>query len=169
MERLTQIDNQGNWRINGLPWSKTYEGKVITKNTREKMYGAFYKLLHYEDTGLDPEQIRELDELYAEKCKELAKYHEAEAQGLLKRLPCKIRDVVYDLIMCDDGKYRIFEMKVCNISEFGSGYNGTLWNMYLEDDYTKAYRSFEDIGNTVFLTRKEAEAKLTEMEKYYVK
>lgn len=74
MARLTQIDNQGNWRINGLPWSETYEGKVITKNTREKMYGAFYKLLHYEDTGLDPEQIRELDELYAEKCKELAKH-----------------------------------------------------------------------------------------------
>lgn len=74
MARLTQIDNQGNWRINGLPWSETYEGKVITKNTREKMYGAFYKLLNYEDTGLDPEQIREMDELYAEKCKELAKH-----------------------------------------------------------------------------------------------
>ena len=74
MARLTQIDNQGNWRINGLAWSETYEGKVITKNTREKMYGAFYKLLNYEDTGLDPEQIRELDELYAEKCKELAKH-----------------------------------------------------------------------------------------------
>lgn len=32
------------------------------------------RLAEYEDTGLTPEQIREIDRLYAEKCKELAVY-----------------------------------------------------------------------------------------------
>lgn len=30
------------------------------------------KLAAYEDTGIDPEQIREIDRLYSEKCRELA-------------------------------------------------------------------------------------------------
>ena len=88
MARLTQIDNQGNWRINGLPWSETYEGKVITKNTREKMYGAFYKLLNYEDTGIDPEQLSAIDEEYSKMAKELAElrkvFMETEHEAVLR-------------------------------------------------------------------------------------
>lgn len=40
----------------------------------EKKEELVQRLAAYEDTGLDPEQIRELDKLYAELCKELAKY-----------------------------------------------------------------------------------------------
>ena len=62
MERLTQKDEQGNWCIRGLRWEDTYPGAVITRNTYERIYGVSNKLLDYEDTGLAPEQVRELAE-----------------------------------------------------------------------------------------------------------
>ncbi len=37
-------------------------GAVITENTNERMYGAFFKLLEYEESDLDPEQVQELKE-----------------------------------------------------------------------------------------------------------
>ena len=57
-----------------MRWCDLYTGQAITKEIYEKLYGALWKLMEYEDTGLDPQQIRELDKLYAELCKELAKY-----------------------------------------------------------------------------------------------
>ena len=39
------------------------------------------RLGQYEDTGLTPEQIREIDRLYAEKCKEVAEYRERLGGG----------------------------------------------------------------------------------------
>lgn len=74
MGRLTEKDEQGNWSMKGMRWCDLYAGQATTKEIPEKLYGALWELMDYEDTGLDPEQIRELDELYAEKCKELAKY-----------------------------------------------------------------------------------------------
>lgn len=62
MGRLTETDDSGNWCIKGLPWKDTYIGQPITENTQEKMYGVFEKLLDYENTGLDPEQVQELKE-----------------------------------------------------------------------------------------------------------
>lgn len=59
MERLTHERNNG---IKTGYWSLAKKEELAQR------------LAAYEDTGLDPEQIRELDELYAEKCKELAKH-----------------------------------------------------------------------------------------------
>ena len=76
------------------------------------------RLAEYEDTGLLPEQIKEVDRLYAEKCKELTElqegylsglelaqiwaeleklkeYRNLEEQGKLLRVPCKIGDTIY--------------------------------------------------------------------------
>lgn len=58
--RLTQRDDQGNWCVKGLPWKDTYEGQVVTRNTREKIYGALRKLYDYEEAGIDPDQVQEL-------------------------------------------------------------------------------------------------------------
>lgn len=90
----------------------------------------------------------------------LKEFEDLEEQGRLLKLPCALRDKVYDVVLCDDGEYHIFEMKVCNINPFGDVRKGKAWNIYLEDDYTKAYRSFYDFGKTVFLTRREAELAL---------
>lgn len=38
---------------------------------------CFEKLAEYEDTGLAPEQIREMDRLYRAKCEEVSKYKKA--------------------------------------------------------------------------------------------
>ena len=61
MNRLTQKDEQGNWSLRGVPWEHLHEGQVITKPLRERLYGALWKLMEYEDTGLTPEEAEELD------------------------------------------------------------------------------------------------------------
>lgn len=60
MNRLTQKDDQGNWSLKGVAWESLYEGQVVTKELRERLYGALWKLMEYEDTGLTPEEIMEL-------------------------------------------------------------------------------------------------------------
>lgn len=57
MDRLTEKDVCGNWRLKGLPWKNLYEGTPITRETYEVLYGALCKLLAYEETGLTPEEI----------------------------------------------------------------------------------------------------------------
>lgn len=97
----------------------------------------------------------------------LADYEDAEEQGLLVRLPCKIGDTVWELCLCDDGNYKIFPMIVKTISEYGTlrqvKKDKTIWNIYAESDYTYMYKSFADFGKTVFSTKEEAEKKLEEM------
>ncbi len=71
MERLTE------WYDNGLQ-----EGVLVKEKRGEKEikvlfeevddgYHAMCALKAYEDTGLTPELIREIDRLYAEKCREM--------------------------------------------------------------------------------------------------
>lgn len=61
MKRLTQKDEQGNWCLKGVSWEQLHEGQVITKSLRERLYGALWKLMEYEDTGLTPEEIKALN------------------------------------------------------------------------------------------------------------
>ena len=62
MERLTQKDEQGNWSLKAVPWERLREGQVITKELWERLYGALWKLMEYEDTGLSPEEVEQLKE-----------------------------------------------------------------------------------------------------------
>ena len=96
----------------------------------------------------------------------LAELEDLEEQGLLMRLPCKKGDTVYDLVCCTDGRWRIFKMKVCAVNAFGGMHNlnRQVWNVYLEDDYSKDYVSFYDFGKTVFFTQAEAEEALRKRE-----
>lgn len=84
--------------------------------------------------------------------------------------PCKVGDTVYDVVLCDDNIYRICKMKITGMSIFGELYVGKtippfIWNLYLTDKYSYAYRTFSDIGKTVFLTKGQAEMKLRELNK----
>lgn len=125
---------------------KTHDGGMFVKESDVKTYEVEDEIMH---TG---NAIRKLSE-----------YEDLEEQGRSLKLPCKLRDIVYDVVFCDDGKYHVFEMRVCNINPFGDVRKGKVWNIYLEDDYTKAYRSFYDFGNTVFFTQEEAEEALQKM------
>lgn len=57
MKRLTQKDEQGNWCLKGLAWAQLYVGQMITEEVNEKLYGALWKLMEYEDAGLTPDEI----------------------------------------------------------------------------------------------------------------
>ena len=45
MNRLTEKDDQGNWRLKGIRWEQLHEGQVITGELRKKLYGALWKLM----------------------------------------------------------------------------------------------------------------------------
>lgn len=57
MYKLTRKDEQGNWCLKGVPWENLNAGKIITKEVSEKLYGALWKLMEYEDTDLSPEDV----------------------------------------------------------------------------------------------------------------
>lgn len=57
---LTEKDGQGNWCVKGLPWKNLNVGTPITKETWEKLYGCLWRLMEYEDTGLEPHQMQAL-------------------------------------------------------------------------------------------------------------
>lgn len=89
----------------------------------------------------------------------LGAYEDAEEQGLLLRLPCKVGDTVYLV-----GTYRnpsIDEMGVEDIFlRDGEVYIGLI--DITDSDYTDTIRG-SDFGKTVFLTREEAEKALADM------
>lgn len=57
MKRLTKKDDSGNWCLRGMPWKSLYIGNPMTQEAYEKLYGALWKLMEYEDTGLTPEEV----------------------------------------------------------------------------------------------------------------
>lgn len=57
MKRLTEKDESGNWCLRGMPWKSLYIGNPMTQEAYEKLYGALWKLMEYEDTGLTPEEV----------------------------------------------------------------------------------------------------------------
>ncbi len=157
----------------------------VIKNTSDLGNGGpTDRLAEYEDTGLTPEQIREIDRLYAEKCKELAeinksyltglelaniavamnelkKYKALEKEGKLIQLPCAVGDTVY---------YRYDEMKIVPmrvekiiIAEYGTN----LLLVYCGNDEKLKYwkiniESAAIDCKIIFLTGEEAKAALKE-------
>lgn len=75
MLRLTQKDEQGNWSLRGVRWESLHEGKVITKELWERLYGALWKLMEYEDTGLSPEEVEDVND-----------FNKSQVGHLLKKL-----------------------------------------------------------------------------------
>ncbi len=103
--------------------------------------------------------------------KELKSYKDAEEQGLLVRLPCKVGDTVWDN---DFGYPESYEIKA-----FSYGYCDSYVEpgIGIEDEIIFYYENYthsisitgafpmSEIGKTIFLTREEAEKKLKEMKK----
>lgn len=121
------------------------------------------RLAAYEETGLTPERCAEFARADAEgryivmrdaeqegvaRLRELA---EADKDGRLVVLPCKVGDTVYFALLG-----RIIEKQVSSIVAFS---NST--RIYCGG--TSEYFRPEDIGKTFFLTREETEAALEAM------
>lgn len=61
MNRLTEKDLQGNWCLKDVPWERLHVGQQITEELWQKLYGALWKLMEYEDTELSPEEIERVN------------------------------------------------------------------------------------------------------------
>ncbi len=78
MGRLTQKDDKGNWSLKNITWNELFEGRRIGQKARWAIYEALCKLKDYEDTGLTPEKLQEMDEEYQKLAKEVAELREKE-------------------------------------------------------------------------------------------
>lgn len=71
--RLTEKTDSGNWSLRDVPWDQLKPGAVITEKTWKKIYGALWKLKDYEDTGLEPDGIGQLNAETQEQAKAMLK------------------------------------------------------------------------------------------------
>ena len=139
-------DNTLNVLING-PTSNGF-GKDIFRKMARDLYG---RLKAYEDTGLEPEAVEtvklalcakhmvDLETLNNTPISRLVEIAEADKDGRVVVLPCKVGDTVYILRRAFDGADVVGETE--------------LW-----------WDDIPQLGKTVFLTREEAENALQEME-----
>ena len=92
------------------------------------------------------------------KMEKLKSYEDAEEQGLLLRLPCKVGDIVYRIGYC--GSY----IETCDITGFAEcdSIESMTYTVYIDPDEEDGI-SLSEFGKTVFLTKEEAEQKLAEV------
>ena len=111
------------------------------------------------ESACEPD-CEEIDAVY----RKLKEYEDLEEQGRLVKLPCKVGDVVY--------RINIGAMKPViplRVVEYGFKIVGNCIRKKIccSDDFLCKQPSIiyyaEDIGNKVFLTKSEAEAKLKEL------
>lgn len=110
--------------------------------------------------------------LVNEVCKKLAEYETLEEQGLLVRFPCKVGDTVwvvtspinvFDYDEYDgDAEYEVYESFLSSVSYYASGEQFRIYAK-VTNSFIAAYFRECDFGESIFLTREEAEKKLEEM------
>lgn len=141
------------------------------------------RLAAYEDTGLEPEDIDTLQKreqglaelLVNISCgcavpyTRLAELAQAEKDGRLVVLPCKVGDTAYRVIRRKDGHGHIANATVSCLHMGDTARNrrykkGKEYIVLKVDGNFCAHVDREQIGKTVFLTREEAEAALKKRE-----
>lgn len=118
---------------------------------------------------LDNEKIR--SENY-KLLQELKTYEDLEEQGLLVRLPCKVGDTVWvvtspiNVFGYDeydgDAEYEVYESFLSSVSYYASGEQFRIYAK-VTNSFIVAYFRECDFGESIFLTREDAEKKLEEM------
>lgn len=122
----------------------------------------FNRLAAYEDTGLEPEEIKVHEAAYNE-CltrkygpfkKKISQWLQAEQDGLLVVLPCKVGAPVYTTHWWKDVKEK------CTDSHGKPFYRMMSKKIIKKERFDPFGPHYEWLGKTVFLTREEAEAAL---------
>ena len=117
----------------------------------------------YENTdGYKDGYAKAIDEFAEKLIKKIGEYEDAEEQGLLLKLPCKVGDTVYEL---QEVRKRIQPMEIISVN---IGRMGLLYFNWELKDGIGIYHNVKgfgtsQIGKTVFLTREEAEQALEAM------
>lgn len=102
----------------------------------------------------------------------LAEYEDAEEQGLLLRLPCRLGDIIDRIISHNETVTLMFETEVSSFRGLQHFWHGAAWNIpkeYLELPFVKIHGVVPDKiteADTIWIeVRKEAEQALARMEK----
>ncbi len=126
MDRLTIMTPNGA----ALKMEDTYPNENVARaDLMRKYLIAVERLAAYEDTGLTPEEVAELAQ--------------AQKDGRLVVLPCKVGDVVFAA-----ESNPVIPLTMAYVGAYLDGADGGDWE------------KFQNFGKTVFLTREEAEAAL---------
>ena len=143
-----------------------YDGNCTQKEVWERLKA-------YEDTGLTPEEVerskleieagcvKAIARTYGIDINRLRKFAEADRDGRMVVLPCKVGDTIYFARAHPILRYKVtgYEMGEASISQVRSKHvdkeTGLTFNFTFRPG---------SIGKTVFLSRKEAEKALQEME-----
>lgn len=178
MERLTKIDGCGqNDLIRCFDCGPEKAGENLENcgYCSEGWQRALNRLAAYEDTGLEPEDIKKafnegaLLKLTAQHLgttpDRLREWAKAEQEGRLVVLPCKVGDTVYKINRGDYAhhwKLFVQEGTVTEISWKNNRSGKDLgFAIIVRFNYEARVRfKFSNIGKTVFLTREEAETAL---------
>ena len=189
MERLTN----NAWR-NFDPWECCGQDKYCQRGCHDPggctkgciVPQLYARLGAYEDTGLTPGEVKSMQEEHfsgLEMAKlhsalmELKKYQEADKDGRLVVLPCKVGDTVWavsgkiikceieEAYLCGDGGIEYIVTFDCDGSDckgcpFSRWERDCFGECYCECEYGCSSFKDSDIGKTVFLTREEAEKAL---------
>lgn len=164
-------DSTLNVLING-PTSNGF-GKDIFRKMARDLYG---RLKDYEDTGLEPEAVEtvklalaakhlvDLETLNNTPISRLVEIAEADKDGRVVVLPCKVGDTVYTnnrVLGADNAMHD----EIC--TRRIKGYSGNALNevwLISNGDYCDLSIFPSEFGKTVFLSREEAEKALAETE-----
>lgn len=144
MERLTE---------------RTADGILVKENHSENGIRTFYQCFG----GKPNANYSNCEEGYCA-MEKLAAYEDAEEQGLLLRLPCKVGDTLYRVNK--GAKEPIITMRVIQLYIKQIHKDRTVMRIDAINDADMGESCYLpcDIGEKIFLTREEAEAKLKEME-----
>lgn len=173
MERLTKHSKQTSHE-NGICCTHFYGFECLRVGGNCAMNckweeAAWSRLAAYEDTGLEPEAIEtvklalaakhmvDLETLNNTPISRLVELAEADKDGRVVVLPCKVGDTVFARL--DNKSKYVCECKVKQIVVGNIGFVTFAPIGAPEREYDVALRGF---GKTVFLTREEAERALME-------
>lgn len=159
-------DSTLNVLING-PTSNGF-GKDIFRKMARDLYG---RLKAYEDTGLEPEAVEtvklalcakhmvDLETLKNTPISRLVELAEADKDGRVVVLPCKVGQRVFALMDMDK------HISECEVTQIGMGNEIGFIGLEPIGDRGREYGvALNGFGKTVFLTREEAEKALEERE-----
>lgn len=131
----------------------------LTKRESANVGGREFVLCNYKKEDCNDSCMYETNCKWQHKAfRKLKEYEDAEEQGLLLRLPCKVGDTVYSVISfnnCNKGKCTDETRKFCYGCE-------NLKREYFVREVNFQISMIETIGETVFLTREQAEKKANE-------
>lgn len=162
MERLTE---------------RTADG-ILVKEDYEKESGIVILKTLYSCYGEKPNpHYTNCEEGYCA-IEKLADYEDAEEQGGLIKVPCKVGDTVYLIDRDENNKFKVYEGKwkwvaLVQTSKDGSfNFRGEIsydiYDCFHDDGRTMKHRMYvgqerTEIGKVVFFTKSKAEAKLKEL------